>query len=132
MQKSERLMEFTKNSGAWLKDMKDAPTYYPTAQEFEDPMRYIQSIQAEASKYGKPCQYSEVHILGVYQSFCDGIIWSYLYFSCILVNLTSFLSIQDEGMICSGRPKFVFWQYILFPLYCYWIDSYDGMPLMLI
>ena len=53
LQKAERLLEYSQNTGAWLADMKDAPIFYPTSEEFQDPMRYIQSIQAEASKFGR-------------------------------------------------------------------------------
>ena len=30
----------------------DAPVYYPTVEEFKDPMAYIDSIREEASLYG--------------------------------------------------------------------------------
>lgn len=33
-------------------DVPLAPTYYPTAEEFAEPFRYIRSIRAEAEKYG--------------------------------------------------------------------------------
>jgi [histone H3]-trimethyl-L-lysine4 demethylase len=33
-------------------DLREAPTYHPTEEEFRDPMTYIQSIHAEASKFG--------------------------------------------------------------------------------
>lgn len=37
---------------AWLHCVDEAPVFRPTAQEFEDPMAYIQSISAEASNFG--------------------------------------------------------------------------------
>lgn len=30
----------------------EAPTYHPTEQEFEDPLKYFDKIQSEAEKYG--------------------------------------------------------------------------------
>jgi histone demethylase JARID1 len=32
--------------------LKEAPSYRPTAEEFKDPVQYIQSIREEAQKYG--------------------------------------------------------------------------------
>jgi histone demethylase JARID1 len=32
--------------------LQDCPTYYPSAEQFRDPMSYIDSIAAEASQYG--------------------------------------------------------------------------------
>jgi histone demethylase JARID1 len=32
--------------------LQEAPTYYPTEEEFRDPMEYIRTISAEASKFG--------------------------------------------------------------------------------
>jgi len=32
--------------------LKEAPTYYPTTKEFADPIKYVQSIRAEAEEYG--------------------------------------------------------------------------------
>jgi histone demethylase JARID1 len=32
--------------------LKESPTYRPTAEEFKDPVQYIQSIREEAQKYG--------------------------------------------------------------------------------
>ena len=30
----------------------EAPTYYPTDQEFKDPLAFIQKIRSEAQKFG--------------------------------------------------------------------------------
>jgi hypothetical protein len=32
--------------------LQEAPTYYPNQKEFADPIKYIQSIRAEAEEYG--------------------------------------------------------------------------------
>lgn len=32
--------------------LKEAPTYYPTTEEFKDPFEYMKKISAEASQYG--------------------------------------------------------------------------------
>lgn len=37
---------------AWVEDLPEAPVYYPTVEEFRDPVAYIQSIQQEASLHG--------------------------------------------------------------------------------
>jgi histone demethylase JARID1 len=35
-----------------LFDLEDCPTFYPTADEFKDSMKYIQSISDQAKPYG--------------------------------------------------------------------------------
>jgi histone demethylase JARID1 len=32
--------------------LEEAPSFYPTAKQFSDPMAYISSISSEAEKYG--------------------------------------------------------------------------------
>ena len=32
--------------------LKEAPTYYPTEQEFENPLEFIEKIRSEAQKFG--------------------------------------------------------------------------------
>jgi hypothetical protein len=37
---------------AWIHELQDAPVYYPTPEQFADPIGYIRSIQGKAAKYG--------------------------------------------------------------------------------
>lgn len=37
---------------AWIRTIPDAPVFYPSPQEFQDPMGYIQKIQREAAQFG--------------------------------------------------------------------------------
>ncbi|XP_071708844.1 lysine-specific demethylase JMJ13-like [Rutidosis leptorrhynchoides] len=36
----------------WLNEITECPVYHPSFEEFEDPLRYIQKISPQASKYG--------------------------------------------------------------------------------
>mgnify|MGYP002775694939 FL=1 len=36
----------------WIDDIETCPVYYPTKEEFRDPLDYIQKIAPTASKYG--------------------------------------------------------------------------------
>ena len=38
--------------GAKLNSVAEAPCYYPTVAEFEEPLKYIASIRPEAERYG--------------------------------------------------------------------------------
>mmetsp|Transcript_4660 Transcript_4660/g.12230 ORF Transcript_4660/g.12230 Transcript_4660/m.12230 type:complete len:88 (+) Transcript_4660:134-397(+) len=44
---------------AWTDGIKEAPAFSPTVEEFEDPIRYIETIAPEASKFGRTrCSHS--------------------------------------------------------------------------
>lgn len=36
----------------WTENIPECPVYYPTKEDFEDPLVYLQKIAPEASKYG--------------------------------------------------------------------------------
>lgn len=54
--------------------LTDAPTYYPTDKEFEDPLKYIQKIQSQAEKYGMarivPPKSFRVSITTIFFRYC--------------------------------------------------------------
>ena len=58
-------MGFHGNGGEWVYRVPDAPVFHPTEEEFKDPMRYIQSIQSEASRWGEFLQLCSGNILQV-------------------------------------------------------------------
>lgn len=47
------MVGYHSGNGEWIYQIPEAPTFYPTAEEFEDPIRYIQKIQAEACRFGQ-------------------------------------------------------------------------------
>lgn len=53
-QESDRRTVF-QNEGSidWQQHIKGPPTYYPTAEQFRNPLVFIQSIQAEACHFGE-------------------------------------------------------------------------------
>lgn len=44
--------ESTMRRGSRIFGIKEAPTFYPTAEEFKDPLSYIEKISPEGEKYG--------------------------------------------------------------------------------
>lgn len=48
----KRTSDHTPRTRPRIFGLKEAPTYYPTAKEFTDPIKYVQSIRAEAEDYG--------------------------------------------------------------------------------
>lgn len=40
------------NDSEWTSKLIGCPVYYPSKEEFEDPLIYLQRIAPEASKYG--------------------------------------------------------------------------------
>lgn len=45
--------KFETDNLEWTEKIPQCPVYYPTKEEFEDPLVYLQKIAPEASKYGK-------------------------------------------------------------------------------
>jgi jmjN domain len=46
------MVDFHQQQAAWMDRMPEAPTFFPTREQFEDPLAYIRSIQQEAAQYG--------------------------------------------------------------------------------
>lgn len=46
------IRDATTNPRKRIYGLKEAPTYYPTVEEFNDPLNYIQQIRHEAELYG--------------------------------------------------------------------------------
>lgn len=46
------MVQHQKTSGQWLSQLESAPTFFPTVEQFQDPISYIRSIQTEGSKHG--------------------------------------------------------------------------------
>ena len=53
-QRAEAMTAYAAGEGRWVHSIEDAPTYHPTPAEFAEPLRFIHSIQAVASKFGAP------------------------------------------------------------------------------
>jgi hypothetical protein len=45
-------MSAVEEHGPWLREIPSVPVYSPTAEEWQDPIAYIRSIQPEAGKFG--------------------------------------------------------------------------------
>ena len=52
LQKKARLIQAHHDNLAWMARVPEAPTYRPTAEQWQDPLAYIRSIQPEAAQYG--------------------------------------------------------------------------------
>ena len=46
------MVQHQHTSGQWLSQLESAPTFFPTVEQFQDPISYIRSIQTEGSKHG--------------------------------------------------------------------------------
>lgn len=47
------MVQHQHTSGQWLSQLESAPTFFPTVEQFQDPISYIRSIQTEGSKHGE-------------------------------------------------------------------------------
>lgn len=52
LQRQQEMLQYRQKHGQWLSQLETAPTFYPTFDEFQNPISYIRSIQAEGSKHG--------------------------------------------------------------------------------
>ena len=50
---SRKKRAVTNDKAAWIHEIQDAPVFFPSLEEFSDPMRYIGKIEPLASKYGE-------------------------------------------------------------------------------
>ncbi|KAL4570455.1 hypothetical protein LXL04_026108 [Taraxacum kok-saghyz] len=48
----QKIDKFDTTDLDWTDNMPECPVYYPSKEEFEDPLAYLQKIAPEASKYG--------------------------------------------------------------------------------
>ena len=53
LQRQQEMLQHQQSQGHWLSHLETAPTFYPTPDEFQDPIAYIRSIQTEGSKHGE-------------------------------------------------------------------------------
>ncbi len=47
------IFDFREQEAGWIGDVREAPTFRPSREEFADPLAYIASIQTEAARYGQ-------------------------------------------------------------------------------
>ncbi|KAL9670591.1 hypothetical protein QQ045_008144 [Rhodiola kirilowii] len=48
----QKVNKLAKDDFGWIDNIPECPVYYPTHEEFEDPLIYLQKIAPEASKFG--------------------------------------------------------------------------------
>ncbi|KAJ9543344.1 hypothetical protein OSB04_023051 [Centaurea solstitialis] len=48
----QKVEKFETTDLDWTDKMPECPVYYPSKEEFEDPLAYLQKISPEASRYG--------------------------------------------------------------------------------
>uniref|UniRef100_A0A7N0ZYD5 Lysine-specific demethylase JMJ706-like n=1 Tax=Kalanchoe fedtschenkoi TaxID=63787 RepID=A0A7N0ZYD5_KALFE len=48
----QKANKYAKDDQGWIDNIAECPVYYPTQDEFEDPLIYLQKIAPEASKFG--------------------------------------------------------------------------------
>ena len=68
------MVQYQQVSGQWLSQLESAPTFFPTVEEFTDPIAYIRSIQTEGSKHGAHAAHTSLPALrseyGPHEPFC--------------------------------------------------------------
>lgn len=53
VQRQQDMCSFRAHEGSWVDRLPDAPTFYPTAEEFADPVLYIRKLQSRvAAEHG--------------------------------------------------------------------------------
>lgn len=59
-----RIAKFDISDLEWTNNIPECPVYFPSKEEFEDPLVFLQSIAPEASKYGNgPSNFSHAKVV---------------------------------------------------------------------